>query len=68
MAMCPNGGKSGSVLLGYVIYGGEQSDDRLRCSLKGGVMTMAHLFTRAMVKTERNQDKLQTFWDSVYHF
>ena len=28
MAMCPNGDKSGSVLLGYVIYGGKQSDDR----------------------------------------
>ena len=33
MAMCPNGDKSGSVLLGYVIYGGKQSDDPLNCHL-----------------------------------
>ena len=29
IAMCPNGDKSGYVLLCYVIYGGEQSDDLL---------------------------------------
>ena len=29
MAMCPNGDMSGSILLGSVFYGGEQSDDRL---------------------------------------
>ena len=37
MALCHNGDISGSVLSGYVIYGGEQTDDRKRvCSMHGG--------------------------------
>ena len=33
--MYPNGDKSGSVLSGYVIYGGEQSDDHSQASIWG---------------------------------